>query len=58
MNDIMRGFKGKKTYIFGIVGIGMYMCQMMGYHVFMPETYGIMFTGMLMCMRNGMIKRQ
>ena len=32
---------GYKTYFMMLVGIGMCVCQMMGYHVFMTETWAI-----------------
>ena len=55
MNKIMGGLigaidnfiPGYKTYVIWVIAMGMMVCQMMGYHVFANETWGVVgITGM------------
>jgi hypothetical protein len=32
---------GKKTYVIMFIGIGMTVCQMLGHHTFVPETWAL-----------------
>ena len=49
MNKLMAGLigaidnfmPGYKTYVVWVVAMGMMVCQMMGYHVFTPEMWGV-----------------
>ena len=38
-------FKGQKTYILMGLGMGMMVCQMLGYHSFSEEAWGMLGIG-------------
>ena len=41
MQKIWQAFKGKKTYLMVIISVLMMFCQLMGWHVFSAEAWGM-----------------
>jgi|TARA_R100000789_G_scaffold76435_1_gene71855 nucleoside phosphorylase len=48
---------GRKTYLLMVVGMGMVACQMLGYHQFSPEAWGMMGIGGAATWKMGMDRK-
>jgi|TARA_R100000750_G_C2333975_1_gene91325 hypothetical protein len=48
---------GRKTYLLMVVGMGMVVCQMLGYHQFTPEAWGMMGIGGAATWKMGMDRK-
>jgi|TARA_B100001964_G_scaffold5097_1_gene5515 nucleoside phosphorylase len=48
---------GRKTYLLMVVGMGMVVCQMLGYHQFSPEAWGMMGIGGAATWKMGMDRK-
>ena len=56
MNEIMAGFKGKKTFILSFVAVASLFCEMNGWWIAPQEWYMMLGFGGMAAVRAGMTK--
>jgi len=56
MNEIMAGFKGKKTFILSFVAVASLFCEMNGWWIAPQQWYMMLGFGGMAAVRSGMSK--